>query len=78
MLFAWPLHQEGALLWVARELDIAEVTLHSWVEASSPSEGPLSEDERRELLALRREVNRLQLEQEILKKAAAFFDKGKK
>ena len=65
---------------IARELGICGETLRLWVraaerggEASAPRD--LEETEREELRRLRREVKVLQLEREILKKAAAFFAK---
>jgi transposase len=62
---------------VAREFDINHETLRNWVgalrrERSTPS-GPVSADERAELARLRRRVAELELEREILKKAAVFF-----
>ena len=65
---------------IARELGICGETLRLWVraaerggEASVPRD--LAETEREELRRLRREVKVLQMEREILKKAAAFFAK---
>ena len=61
---------------VARELDLTESALRTWVErARSEKQGGLTADERQELSRLRRENKRLQMEREILKKAAAFFVK---
>ena len=65
---------------VAKDLGITESSLRSWVrqaeidDGSGPSDA-LSSDERNELTRLRRENRRLQMEREILKKAAAFFAK---
>ena len=65
---------------VARDLDLTETALREWVKrvetdaAPSPG-GPLTTAEREELQRLRRENKRLQMEREILKKAAAFFAK---
>ena len=62
---------------VARELDVNHETLRNWVAAErrQRAEGPaaLSADERFELARLRRKVAELELEREILKKAAVFF-----
>ena len=62
---------------VARELDLTHSALCSWVkqaeidEGSGPS-GALTTDEKAELTALRRKVRQLEMEKEILKKAAAY------
>lgn len=75
---------------VAREHDLPRVTLHRWVddaeddentEASVPRattispRASLTSSEKDELQQLRREVKRLEMEKEILKKAAVFFAK---
>jgi len=55
---------------------MSDVTLRNWVRQAERDEGKrpdgLSTDEREELARLRHE-NRLRMEREILKKAAAFF-----
>ncbi|GIJ06786.1 transposase [Spirilliplanes yamanashiensis] len=66
---------------VAKELGVNHETLRNWVtkakqdRATTAGGGPqaLSSDERAELTRLRRQVAQLQLEKEILKKAAVFF-----
>jgi transposase-like protein len=65
---------------VAADLDLTENSLREWmkraeVDAGNGPDGALSSDERAELMQLRRENKRLQMEREILKKAAAFFAK---
>ena len=65
---------------IARDLDLTESALRSWVEQASIDEGQgstgtLTTSEREELNRLRRENRILQQEREILKKAAAFFAK---
>ena len=65
---------------VARDLDLTASALRQWVKQSAvdAGQGPpgaLTTAEREELQGLRREVKRLQMEREILKKAAAFFAK---
>jgi transposase len=65
---------------VARDLDLTETALREWakaaaIEAGSGPPGALTTSEREELNRLRRENKRLQMEREILKKAAAFFAK---
>jgi transposase len=66
---------------VARELDVNHETLRNWVaalrrERAAPG-GPVSVDERAEIARLRRRVAELELEKEILKKAAVFFAREK-
>ena len=62
---------------VARELDVNHETLRNWVAAlrreRATSGGPVGTDERAELARLRRRVAELEIEKEILKKAAVFF-----
>jgi transposase-like protein len=65
---------------VAKDLDLTETALRDWVKRADidTGQGPpgaLTTDERAELTQLRRENKRLQMEREILKKAAAFFAK---
>jgi transposase-like protein len=65
---------------VAKDLDLTETALREWVkraeiDAGHGPAGALSIAERDELTRLRRENKRLQMEREILKKAAAFFAK---
>ena len=65
---------------VAVDLDLTETALREWVkrvdiDAGDGPPGALTTDERAELTRLRRENKRLQMEREILKKAAAFFAK---
>jgi transposase len=65
---------------VARELDLTETALRSWVrqaevDAGRGAPGALTSEEREELGRLRRETRTLRMEREILKKAAAFFAK---
>lgn len=57
---------------VARDLGIPESTLSKWVTQAHPATQPgtLQESERAELLRLRKENRILQMEREILKKAA--------
>ncbi|MBB5152850.1 transposase [Saccharopolyspora phatthalungensis] len=64
---------------VARELGVNHETLRNWVrtaeraEAASPDS--VSAGEQEELRALRKRVAELELEKEILRKAAAYFAK---
>ena len=61
----------------ARDLGVNETTLHGWVrrycnqpKATDPK---ISSDMQSELKSLRKEVIKLRLERDILKKAAAYF-----
>jgi len=68
---------------VAKDLDLTETALRAWVKAAETSgaqspENALTNAERNELLQLRRDVKRLQMERDILKKAATFFAKESK
>jgi transposase len=63
---------------VAREMDLTQSALHNWVRQSQTNQkqapqGALTTDERAELLRLRRDLKRVQMERDFLKKAAAFF-----
>lgn len=65
---------------VAMDLDLTETTLREWVrraeiEAAEGRPVSVSEAERAELIRLRQEKKRLQMECEILNKATAFFAK---
>ena len=65
---------------VARDLDLTETALRSWVrqaeiDAGRGARGALTTDERTELGHLRRENRTLRMERDILKKATAFFAK---
>ncbi len=61
---------------LAKELGISESCLRNWVHHADADEGKsnaLSSVERKEMAALRRENRRLELENEILRRAAALF-----
>ena len=65
---------------IARELDLGESVLRSWVrqgdvDAGRGRPGALTTEERKEVTRLRREVRTLRMERDILKKATAFFAK---
>lgn len=58
------------------DLSISESCLQNWINQADGDAGDrpgLSTDERRELVELRREKRRLEMETEILKRAAAYF-----
>ena len=65
---------------VAKDLDLTETALREWVrragvDAGEGPPGALTTVEREELTRLRKQVKRLEMVREILKKAAAFFAK---
>ncbi len=65
---------------VARDLDLNVASIRQWIKQIDIDEGngpieSLTTNERDELTRLRRENRQLQMEREILKKAAAFFAK---
>lgn len=65
---------------VARDLGLSVATVRRWVlhartDAGEGPAGALTRDERAERRRLRQEVKTLQMEREILQKAAAFFAK---
>jgi transposase len=65
---------------VARDLDLTDSALRTWVERARADRGKgkpgvLTTAEREELSSLRKENRQLRLERDILKKAAAFFAK---
>lgn len=61
----------------ARDLGLPDNTLYAWVKLFGPRKdgepAPLTPEERRELIEVRREDRRLQEERDILKKAVDIF-----
>jgi transposase len=67
-------HPEKSITAVAKELDLPQSVLRSWVEMVEAEEKTgLSSDELEELKKLRKDNARLKEEVEILGKATAFF-----
>jgi transposase-like protein len=65
---------------VARDLDLGETALRSWVKQAATDAGQgrpeaLTTTEKAELAQLRRENRTLRMERDFLKKATAFFAK---
>ena len=61
---------------IARELGISDSCLRNWMAQADVDDGRkpgLMSDEKAELVALRRKARVLELENEILKRAAAYF-----
>jgi transposase len=57
----------------ARNLGVSENLLHTWKRKLAAQASEITEDERMEMARLRAENQRLRMERDILKKAAAFF-----
>lgn len=65
---------------IAKEMDLTETALRRWVQQAEVDRGAgpagaLSTEERQEMARLRRELKRVRMERDILKKATAFFAK---
>ena len=74
------IEQDYSIVQAAASLGITDKILYNW-EAKHKKQAKgdtLSVDERAELIQLRKENKRLQMEREILKKASAFFAKEMK
>ncbi len=78
------LNGEKTAAQVSRELKVPKGTIVTWLDQARTARGEepavigeehLSSAEKQELLRLRRENERLKMERDILKKAAAFFAK---
>ena len=68
--------REKPLRQLAGDLGISDQTLHNWLRQADIDEGRragLTTEERAELVRLRRSNRVLEMENEILKRAAAFF-----
>ena len=67
---------------VSQELGVSDATLCTWnkemKEQENPPPGSIDKTEREELIRLRREVRRLRMEAEIVKKAMVFFARDQK
>lgn len=64
---------------LAKRLQISESCLRRWIDQADADEGGsdarVTSAEKRELAQLRRDKRRLEMENEVLKRAAAFFAK---
>lgn len=68
--------REKPVAQIAADLGISESCLRRWMDIADVDEGRrpgLTSDEKAELVALRRKTRVLELENEILKRAAAYF-----
>jgi transposase-like protein len=64
---------------IAKDLGISESCLRNWMHQANVDAGRkegLTTEERKELVKLRRENRTLAMENEILKRAAAYFARG--
>jgi transposase len=68
---------EQPVAMIAEDLGISESCLRNWMAQTDADEGKnptrLSSEERDELAELRKKAKRLEVENEILKRAAAYF-----
>ena len=67
---------------VSGELGLTETSVRAWLRQADIDEkrdplGPMTTEERVENTRLRRELKRVTMERDFLKKAAAFFARGK-
>lgn len=72
------LEEDRSIADVARSLGIGETNLGNWVRQARVDRGEregLTTSERAELVELRREVSRLRMERELLKRATAVWVK---
>ncbi|MGH9208454.1 MAG: transposase [Acidimicrobiales bacterium] len=63
---------------VARELDLVDQTLYNWLRQERIDRGEregMSTEDREEMARLRREVKRLTMERDLLKRSVAFWVK---
>ena len=68
--------KERPIAQVAKSLGISESCLRNWLAQADADEGKrdgLTSDERKQLALLRKENRRLEVENEILRRAAAYF-----
>ncbi len=71
-------HSGKSISQVAKEMGLTESALRKWVkqaqiDAQPNPQGRLTSVERQELNELRRDLKRVQMERDFLKKAATFF-----
>jgi transposase len=68
--------RDKPIIQIAKDLGVSETCLRRWMNADDVDAGRkegLTSDERKELVQLRRDKRVLEMENEILKRAAAFF-----
>ena len=76
-LCSWPVSGPNRLAEIAKDLRISESCLRNWLAQADVDEHgsttALTSKEKKELVELRRDKRRLEMEVEILKRAAAYF-----
>ena len=74
---SWPVQRTKPVAELAKDLRISESCLRNWMAQAdvdeSGSSTQLTSAEKKELAELRRDKRRLEIEVEILKRAAAYF-----
>jgi len=76
VLSNWPGEKDRPIAEIAKSLGISESCLRNWLLQADTDDGRregLTSDERKQLAALRKENRRLEIENEILRRAAALF-----
>ena len=68
---------------MSSELELTETAVRQWVKRADIDEkkdptGPLTSEERAEVVRLRRELRTMTMERDFLRKAAAFFARSGK
>jgi transposase len=66
------IHDGQSVASAARELGVAESLLHNWKRQTREA----SSDSEKEVLALRRQLREVEMERDILKKAALIFGRS--
>jgi len=66
------IHDGQSVASVARELGVAESLLHNWKRQATEA----SSDSEREVIALRKKLREVEMERDILKKAALIFGRS--
>ncbi len=67
---------DGSIGQVAKDFDLTETNVHTWVKQAEIDQGErpgLTTEEKEELSRLRRDNRRLEIDNETLKRATAFF-----
>ena len=57
----------------AKSLGVSDKNLNRWIQKKTGTEKVPQNEKQKEILVLQKRIRRLELEREILKKAAAFF-----